>query len=193
MQTILTSRPAAKVLAALLTAQIFPDLAIPTQACVLNVPGTGRLEQRKFSVRASGFATTAAATTTFLASFFIAKLLPATSLVPASWAAVMCAGTARVINTATVPWWLEATIEFDSVGGKMGGIFNQMANNLFDASAAITGTLTGLNGTGMPAVQPGPVTVQPAEPVFVIGCAATFGVNASAANIANLAHFEIDA
>lgn len=192
MNTILKSRPAAKVLAAITTAQIFPDLAVPSTAVALFIPGTNRLEQKKFTVRASGNALTAGATTTVLVSLYIAKLLPAASLVPANWT-VMCAGSARVVNTISAPWWIEAELAFDSAGGKLGGTFNQMVNNLFDAPAAITGVLTGLNGTGLPVVQPGPVTIQPADPVFVVGVGITYGVNASVGNIANLQNFVLEA
>lgn len=191
MQTILTSRPAAKILAAVTTAQIFPDFAIPTQACVMNVPGTGRLEQKSFTVRASGNASTNNATTTFKPTLYIAKALPGTSLVAASWT-VLCTGTARVINNTTAPWWIEAVLEFDSKGGLMGGVFDQQVNNLYDGIAAITGTLTGLNGTGMPVLQ-GATNVQPADPVFLVAVGGTYGVNAAAANIANLQNFVLEA
>lgn len=191
MNSILKAPPAAKILAAITTAQVFPNLAIPTQACVMNVPGTGRLDQKAFVVRASGNATTQAATTTFTPTLYIAKVLPGSSLVVANWT-VMCSGTPRVINTTTAPWVIEAELQFDSVGGLMQGAFDQQVNNLYDGLAAITGRVSGLNGTGLPVLQ-GATTVQPAEPVFVLAVGGTFGVNASVGNIANLANFTLEA
>ncbi len=183
--------PAAQVLAAVTTAQIFPNLATPTLAAILNIAGTGRLEQKKFKVRGSGYATTAGATTTVTATLYAKNAAPAASLVAGNWS-VIGVSSARVVNTTTVPWWIEADLIFDSVGGKLGGTFNAMVNNTLDAAAAITNPLTGLNGSSY-AVTQGATKVPAAEPVFVVAVGLTFGVNASAGNIGNLQELILDA
>lgn len=181
--------PAAQVLAAVTTAQIFPNLSIPTLAAILNISGSGRLEQKKFTVRASGFATSAAATTTVQAVLYASKVpfSAANTLLPGTWSAI-ATSTARVVNTITAPWWIEADLSFDSIGGHLQGNFNAEINNLFDAKAAIANPLTGLNGTSYPVVQGG-VSIPVGEPVFAMAVGLLFGVNASAANIGNLAEF----
>ena len=175
---------AAQVSAAILTAQIFPNLSIPTLPAILNVPAGGRLEQQKFKVRASGYATTQAATTTVLLSLFGKPVVPGTPLTPANWT-LLGASTARVVNTTSCPWWIEADLTMDSISGKLGGTFNALINDLYDASAPIANILTGLNATSYPVVQ-GANTIPAVEPAFAVCVGITFGVNASVGNIGNL-------
>lgn len=172
------AKPAGPVNAAVTTAQIFPDLSSPALAAILNCPGSNRLEQKPFKVTASGVATTAGATTTGTASLYAALVAPGTPLVAADWT-LLGAGTAEVINTTSASWLIEADLLFDSLSGILAGTFNSNSNNTPIAAAKITNSVTGINGQ--------------TEPVLVFAVGYTFGVNASASNIARLADFCLDA
>ena len=168
------ARAAAPVNANTVGTQIFPDQQISTNPVVIAVPGSGRLEQKKFRVLASGYATTAAATTTFQAGFFVGQSLTVGNNTSLGLL------TATVINAATAPWWIEASLVFDSVSGKLQGQFAGMINNTIEAAAVLTNVVTGINGTNAPAGT---------EPVFNLVIGIAFGVNASIANVAHLGQF----
>jgi hypothetical protein len=70
----------------------------------------------------------------------------------------------------------------------MAGSFNQMVNNLFDASAALAATVTGINGSNIPILQ-GATTVQPTDPALFFAVALTFGT--AGVNIGNVLNFEL--
>jgi hypothetical protein len=181
--------PANPLTASPATAQVFALASNPVLPCTLAVPGKGALDGRRFFVRAEGSAFVAAGTTTVKATLLAALALPASPLVAANWTTIG-AGTARAIATASyAPWWIEANLIYDSNGGLLQGSFGQLANNLIDAAAAITGTLTGINGTNVPVTQFGGTVVPPADPVCLFAVALTFGT--AGANIGNLANFEI--
>jgi hypothetical protein len=171
----LPSRAAAPVNASITTPQIFPDQVNSSVPVFIAVPGSGRLEQKRFRLIATGCATTLAATTTFAVSIYSGN-----SLVPAN-NTLIAALAATVINTTTAPWWIELGLVFDSVSGKLQGSSSGMINNAIIAAAAIT-PLTGLNGTTAPAGT---------EPVFNLCVGVTFGVNANAGNVARLGEFVI--
>jgi hypothetical protein len=183
-----TSVPAGPINANVATAQLFPNRQVPSLPVTLNVLGSGRLEQRKWTARASGSATTGVESTVTV-SLYAAKTLPATPFVAADWTLV-AASTARTIDAATAGWEIEASLMFESVGGTLQGTFQDMIDNLYDAAAAITGTLTGLNGTSNKVTQPGDVVVIPAEPVFYLTCGLTFGT-ANVDNSAVLGDFSL--
>jgi hypothetical protein len=63
-----------------------------------------------------------------------------------------------------------------------------MVNNLFDAPAALSNQLTGVNGTNVIVTQASN-PVAPTDPVFFLGVALTFGT--AGANVGNLMNFEI--
>lgn len=167
---------AAQVNAAVTTSQIFPLSSTPTLACTMAVPGSGVLEMKKFIIRATGKATSAGATTTGLATIYGAVALPSAPFTPGNWT-VLCSGTARVINTTTCPWFIEAHVAFDLTSGKLQGSFQAMTNALFDTFATLSNPLA---------------SIVAAEPLFYLGVGFTFGVNASASNIAVLNEFAID-
>lgn len=169
------ARAGAIVNAAITTSQIFPDQMNSAVPAIIPIPGTGRLEQKRFRVLASGYATTIAATTNFLVTLY-----NGISLVPAN-NAVVGALAATVINTTTAPWWIEAVLIFDSVSGKLNGTFSGMVNNAILAAAVIS-PMTGLNGSSGPSGT---------EPVTNLCVGVTFGVNASASNVARLGSFEL--
>lgn len=158
--------PAANLVGNTTSAQIFPllvnGLASATLACLIPVPGSFRLEQRQFIVRASGFVT--GGTTTNVTT----TLYAGTSLTPGS-NTVLQASTARAVNSTSAPWRIEAKLIFDSVSGKLHGTVEHEINNLFDAPAALTNVVTALVGS--------------AEPVFNLCVGITF----SASNANNLA------
>jgi hypothetical protein len=168
--------PAAAISAAVATAQIFPALnSSPAAACVLNILGTNRLEQKVFKVRASGIATTAGAFTV-LPTLFAALVTPAASLVPANWTAIGV-GTASAIGTTTAGWEIEMEALFDSISGKLSGTFKSCVNNIPVASAALAAQLAGIVGS--------------AEPALVVAVGLTFSA-ANVGNIGKLADFFLD-
>jgi hypothetical protein len=181
--------PSNVVTAAVTTAQVFSlasNSAIPT---TVPCPGKLALEAKRFTVRAEGSAKTAVDAYTVKATLLAGLVIPATPFTATNWT-VLGAGSARAVATAgSVPWWIEANLIFDSVGGAMQGTFNQLANNLFDASAAITNQVTGINGTNLNVTQ-GATVVPPADPVVVFAVALTFGT-ANAGNVGTLSNFEI--
>jgi len=172
---ITQARRAAPVNASVITVQIFPDQQNPAIPVFIAVPGSGRLEQMRFKVRASGSATTVGATTTFAPSLVPGAVITG----PAAPLGILAA---TVVNTATTTWWIEAQLIFDSISGKLTGQFTGMINNTIIAAAAITPIL-GLNGSNAPAGT---------EPVFQVSCGATFGVNAASGNVARLAELVLE-
>jgi len=181
--------PANPVIASVNTSQIFALASNPLIPCTVAAPGKLALEAKRFTVRAEGSAKTAVDAYTVKATLFGALVVPATPFTPGNWT-LLGAGTARAVATAgSVPWWIEANLIFDSVGGLLQGAFQQMANNLFDATAAITNQVTGINGTNVPVTQ-GASVIQPADPVVVFAVGLTFGT-ANAANVGNLSNFEV--
>ncbi len=186
---ITKAQPAAQVKANVATAQIFANAANPLVPAIINVPGSGRLEQRKFTVRASGTVTTGA-TSTVAPTLYMAKAVPATPFTPGSWT-VLGAATGVSFASVSGAWWIEALLQFESIGGTMQGTFSSLILNTVGAAAAIPNLLTGLNGTSNPVVQAG-ASVPQSEPVFVIGVGLTFGT-ANAGNIGTLGEFTLDA
>jgi hypothetical protein len=180
--------PANPANAAVATAQVFSLASNPLLACTLAVPGKLALESKRFFVRAEGNAQVAAGTTTGNITLLGALALPTAPLTAANWT-VIKAGTAAAIATLGCPWWMQADLIFDSTSGLVHGTFGQLMANTITATAAVSGVLTGVNGTNLPQVQAGPVTIQPADPVFYLALAATFTVGAG--SVANLSNFEI--
>jgi hypothetical protein len=170
------ARPAAPVSAAVITVQIFPDQYVSANPVVIPVPGSGRLEQKRFKIRASGIATTAGATTTFGVTLYAGQSLTAASNT------ALGSLTGVVINTTTAAWFLEGILIFDSVSGHLNGTLSGLINNTIAAAAAIT-PLSGLNGSS------GPLGTEPVVNLCV-GC--TFGVNASASNVGRMSEFILE-
>lgn len=182
--TLTKAQPAAPVNANVTTSQIFPNRQVPAGPAVLAVLGSGRLEQKKFTVRASGTVTTGGAANVTV-TLYAAKAIPGVPFTPGNWA-VLAASTARAVATATSGFLIEADLELESVGGSLQGRFFALVNNLMDAYAAITNPLTGLNGTGE-AVG----AIPAAEPVFYLAVGITFSA-AAAGNTAALGEFVLD-
>jgi hypothetical protein len=179
--------PANPVSAAVTTAQVFnlvSNSAVPA-TCVAR--GKSILEGKTFLVQAQGNAVTAG-NYTLKASLLAALVIPGIPLTATNWT-LLGSGTARAVNTAYTPWNIQAELQFDSNGGIMHGVFSQEVNNLFDAWAALTNTLTGINGTN--AVTAQGATVPPADPCVYFAAALTFGT-ANVANIGNLISLELD-
>ena len=181
--------PASPLNAALATAQVWALASNPIQACVLGVPGKLALESKRFTVRAEGNMQVAAGATTGKLSLLAALLPPAAPLVAANWT-LIGSGTARAVASLACPFFIEANLIFDSISGLVQGSFQQLVANLFDGSAPVANVLSGVNGTNVPQVQTGPVTVQPTDPVFYLAAALTFSA-AAAGNVGNLVNFEL--
>jgi hypothetical protein len=180
--------PANNVVANTGNAQIFGLTSNPLVPVTIGAPGKLVLEAKRFTIRAEGYLTTNGAYTA-KASLVAGLSIPAVPFTIGNWT-LLGAGTARAVGTTTCPWWFEANLIYDSVSGKLHGTFQQLVNNLYDASAAIANVVTGINGTNLPVTQPGPVVVQPADPIVYFGIGLTFGT-ADALNVGNLTNFEL--
>ncbi len=123
----------------------------------LLAPGSSRLEQVPFRVRASGWAKIPAGT-------FTATLVAALYGVagPGAWTAASGnqiaasasqsytqAGTTAVV----VPFMVEAELEGDSTSGLLQGVYDAVVKNVFTAITALTNAPTGVNFANEPPVQ----------------------------------------
>lgn len=181
--------PAAQVNAQVNTAQVVVLASNPLVPATVPCPGKLSLEGKRFSVRAEGSAFTAVGTTTLKVSLLgNTAVIPATPLTASNWV-TLYAGTAQAVPVAGCPWWIDAQLILDSNSGLCQGQASQDINNVWVAPAAIATALTGINGTNLPVVQAGPVTVQPQDPTIYFALAVTFSV--AGANVANVANFEI--
>lgn len=175
--------PANPVNANVTSAQVFNLISNNAVPATVAAPGKLVLEQKRFSVRAEGNVITGT-TTNVTASLLAGLVIPSSPLVIGNWT-LLGASTARAVNSASCPWWIQADLIFDSTSGKLQGIFGDVINNLFDSWAALTNVLTGINGTNSIVS-----SVAPADPVLYLGVALTFSA-ANAGNIGNLANFEL--
>ncbi len=168
----ITAAPTASPLSApSAAAQVFAQFLNAALAAALNVPGTRRLEGRKFSVRASGVVTTSGAAVT------VQPFLAAGTSVTAANDTVLAAPAPVTVAGTSCPWTIEAQLLFDSTSGKLNGQFTSLINNSVGAPAAIATVLTGLSGNN--------------EPVFSLVAGVTFST-ASAGNIATLTEFVLE-
>jgi hypothetical protein len=128
--------------------------AVPTQAAVLNIQGSSRMEGKRFIIRASGratFGTTSSPTLNL-------GLYSGTSLTSTSNTLVgaLASAASQTIST-TVPFSYEAILQGDSTSGIVQGTFGMMINNTITAAAAITANssagLSGVNFASEPALQ----------------------------------------
>lgn len=149
-----------------------PKLAAPSLAAILPVPGTSRLEQKAFIVRAEGIISNAAA-----ASTATIQILTGTDTIIANDAVLATTGAAAIAANATVGYMLEAVLFFDSVSGNLTGYFQGFIGATLVARTAITNPLTGLSGVN--------------EPVFNLVCSAAVA-SANAANYAKLTTFALE-
>lgn len=171
---------AAQVNAAVTTAQIFPNLLTPTQAAVIPVQDSFTLDGKVFLIRASGEATSAGATTTAAVTLYVALALPSSPLVAANWT-VLATSTARVVNTTSCPFWIEAEVCMSAISGKLHGAFNACVNNSFDNKSALANVLSGISVGNAGGAS------------FYVAAGITFGVNAAAGNIGYLRELVLDA
>jgi hypothetical protein len=166
---------------------VFSLVSNPLLPALNYAPGKLAIEAKRFRVRAEGYALMAVGTTTYKPQILAGLVTPASPLVIGSWTA-LAAGSAVAVPTTGCPWWLDAELIFDSVSGLLHGTISQLINNTFTTAAALTGILTGLNGTNAPVLQ-GATTVQPADPVVQFALGGTF--SAAGANLVALSNFEV--
>jgi hypothetical protein len=174
----------------LTTAQIFALASNALLPANVSAPGKLAIESKKFRVRAEGNATVSVNTTTVKPSLYAGLVVPASPLTAASWT-LIAAGAAVAIATVTLtaPWFIEADLIFDSIGGFLQGTWDQLVNNSWTALAAIGNQISGINGSNQNATQNG-VVVPPADPVVFFAAGLTFSAGA-AGNSANLSNFEL--
>ena len=99
-----------------------PALNSATQALVLSLPPGSRLEQNPFDVIASGYILTGASSTVTI------KLWSGTSTTVGSDTNLCTSGAVSAFSGKT-PWYLRATMIYDSVSGKLIGGYEFCVNN----------------------------------------------------------------
>lgn len=113
---------------------------------LLLAPGSGRLEGRKFTIRHSGYATLAAGTYTAAVT---AIIYGGKTLASPGAANALFSATASVVQSGTVatsvPYFVEADFEGDSVSGALQGVGEGVVNNTAQARAAIAQAPTGVS------------------------------------------------
>ena len=120
-----------------------PALASSTQALVLSIPPGTIVEQQPFDVWASGYLSTGASSTVTI------KLYNGTSTTVGSDTLLGSSGAITAFS-GKCPWYLKATLIFDSVSGKLQGTIKFMVNNSLVAEAAVSNVVTGLSNTANP-------------------------------------------
>ena len=169
----ITAAPAAGILnAASTAAQVFVQMSNANLAALVAVPGSKRLEGRKFNCRATGVCTTSGAAVT------VQPLLAVGSSPNIANDTIIAQPAATTVATTSCPWTIEASLTFDSTSGKLTGQFTSNVNNAVGAPAALATVITGLNGA--------------TDPVFNLIVGITFST-ASTGNIATLTEFVLEA
>ena len=184
------AQPASPVIANTTNAQVFALASNNAIPATIAVPGKLVLEGKRFTIRAEGNLFTAG-NYTAKASLFAALVIPGTPFTIDNWTTLLGAGTARSVDNTWTSWYINADLQFDSLSGTLQGSFSQLINNLLDGAAALGNggaALTGINGTNANVTQ-GSTVVVPADPVFYVGAALTFGTGGL--NIGNLYNFEL--
>ena len=120
-----------------------PALASSTQALVLSVPANGPLEQRPFEVQASGYVSTGASLTVTI------KLYNGTSTTVGSDTLLGSSGAITAFS-GKAPWYLKASLIYDSVSGTMNGTIKFVVHNVAVAETAISTIVTGINNVNIP-------------------------------------------
>jgi hypothetical protein len=110
----------------------------PSGAVTLGAPGSGRLDGKKFTVRASGNAFVHGTTPTIQIQILAAN--------PGGNNVVLAQSTAQTVTTnANYPWYIEADLQGTTLSGILQGAFDAVINNAADKRATLTNTLTGVN------------------------------------------------
>jgi hypothetical protein len=175
--------PVANVFGGVNTAQVAPAASSSLIASALPVPGSGRYDGRRFQVRASGNIATHTTSNVTVTLYAALPTVTLANMLTTSNMTLLKASTARsVVAGATTgcPWYLSADLIFDSTDGNLQGSAGFMINNLYDATAALTNVLTGLNDT----------LLTNNEPAFFLVLAFTFGTADAVSYIATT-EFEV--
>lgn len=182
--------PANPLTAGVTTALIFSLASNSLLPATVSAPGKLAIEAKRFRVRAEGNAGVSVNTVTVKPTLYAGLVVPASPLVAASWT-IIAAGAAVAIATTTLtaPWWIEADMIFDSVGGFLQGIWNQLVNNGYTASAALGNQVSGINGSNQNVTQSA-VVIPPADPVVQFAVGLTFSA-VNVLNVGNLSNFEL--
>lgn len=122
-----------------------PALNSATQALVLSLPPGSRLEQNPFDVIASGYILTGASSTVTI------KLWSGTSTTVGSDTNLCTSGAVSAFSGKT-PWYLRATMIYDSVSGKLIGGYEFCVNNavVLVATSGLAAVITGVNNANNP-------------------------------------------
>lgn len=148
-----------------------PALASATQALVLSVPPGGQLEQRQFTIQASGYLNNGASSTVTL------KLYSGSSTTVGSDTLLNSSGAISAFGPAKAPWAMTGWFIYDSVSGKLNGTVKWIVNNSLVAEAAVSNVVSGISNTNTSGL-----------PILNFVLSATFGT-ANAGNQINVQDF----
>lgn len=110
----------------------------PSGAVTLGAPGSGRLDGKKFTVRASGNAFVHGTTPTLQVQILAA--------IPGGSNVVLAQSTAQTLTTnANYPWYIEADLQGTTLSGILGGAFDCVIDNIVDKRLALSNALTSVN------------------------------------------------
>ena len=135
----------------------------------LQIPPSGPLEQRPFDVVASGYLNIGTSST-FTLKFYsgTSTTVGSDTLLSSSGAITGFAGKA--------PFYMRATLIYDSVSGKLQGSVKFMINNTLVAEAAVSNVVTGVNNNNLPVLN------------FLLSC--TFGT--AGTQVVTLQSFDVN-
>jgi hypothetical protein len=115
--------------------------AFPLQ---LNIPANSPLEGQRFAIYASGRITTGVSSTGEI------KLWSGTSLTPASNTLLGDSGAVTAFGPATVPWFVNADVIFDSVSGHLNGTVGFTVGANVVAAVALSNVVANIKNTNNP-------------------------------------------
>lgn len=165
------------------------DLTAPG-AVTLPIPGSGRLNGKRFTIAASGNATVAGSSPT-LQIQLLASVNGAANVIVAQSSAQSVSGS--------FPWTIAGVLQGDTLSGIVQGSFSALVNSLLNSPAVLTNGLTGVsfgtnsasgatNGASYPTTGVSGFANPGLEPPIKFQVALVFGVS-NAANVGRLMEF----
>jgi hypothetical protein len=150
-------------------------------------PGSGRLEQVVFKVRAAGWVKFPAGTYTATMVAALYGVAGPNEFTAAAGNAIASNGNLSVTLAGTlavtIPWMIECEMQGDSTSGKLQGIFHGLQSNTLTDYTVMTNPPTGVIFTQTGTPVGGTV---PSEPSLRFAAGVTLGGNAPAASVCNL-------
>lgn len=123
----------------------------------LNMPGSGRLEQIPFTIKASGWVKLPAGTYTATLVAALYGVAGAAAWTAASGNQIALSGSESYTQAGTtaviVPFYVDALCEGDSTSGKLQGSYRAIVNNVLTAATLLANAPTSVNFQTEPPLQ----------------------------------------